>query len=81
MSFVGPRPSSFSSDTYELRHTERLEVTPGITGLWQVSGRSDVDFDERHALDVAYIESQSFWLDLVILVRTVGVVFSRRGAY
>ena len=81
MSLVGPRPTSFASDTYELRHTERLEVLPGITGLWQVSGRSDVDFDERLLLDVAYIEHQSLWLDCTILMRTALVLISRRGAY
>lgn len=80
MSFVGPRPTSFSSETYELWHTERLEVLPGITGLWQISGRAEVDFDERLALDVAYIERQSFWFDLSILLRTVSVLFTRRGA-
>ena len=47
MSLVGPRPTSFAASTYDLWHTERLEVVPGITGLWQVSGRSDVDFDDR----------------------------------
>ena len=81
MSLVGPRPTSFHSDTYELRHCERLEVPPGITGLWQVSGRSDVDFEERSRLDRIYIEPRGIWLDLKILARTVGVVFSRKGAY
>jgi lipopolysaccharide/colanic/teichoic acid biosynthesis glycosyltransferase len=81
MSWVGPRPTSFSADTYQLWHTERLEVMPGLTGLWQVEGRSDVDFDERLKLDVRYIEQQSLWLDLWILARTVSVVFSSRGAY
>lgn len=81
MSLVGPRPTSFHSDTYELRHCERLEVPPGITGLWQVSGRSDVDFEERSRLDRIYIEQRGIWLDLKILARTVGVVFSRKGAY
>jgi lipopolysaccharide/colanic/teichoic acid biosynthesis glycosyltransferase len=81
MSFVGPRPTSFAAETYPLTHTERLEVLPGITGLWQISGRSDVDFDERLALDVAYIQQQSFWLDCSILFGTVFALFSRRGAY
>lgn len=80
MSLVGPRPTSFSVNTYELWHTERLEVAPGITGLWQVSGRSDIDFDERLKLDIQYIEQQSTWVDICILVRTIVVVFSRRGA-
>lgn len=56
MSLVGPRPTSFDVSTYSLRHTERLEVLPGITGLWQISGRSDIDFDQRLLLDIEYIE-------------------------
>ena len=81
MSLVGPRPTSFDMSTYSLWHTERLEVLPGITGLWQVSGRSDLDFDERVRLDIEYIEKQSLWLDIKILIRTVMVVFTQRGAY
>ena len=81
MSLVGPRPTSFDASTYALWQTERLEVQPGITGLWQVSGRSDLDFDQRLRLDVEYIEQQSLWLDLQILLRTVAVVFHQRGAY
>jgi len=81
MSLVGPRPTSFSATTYALWHTERLEVLPGITGLWQVSGRSELGFDERLRLDIEYIERQSLWLDLVILARTVTAVFAGRGAY
>lgn len=81
MSLVGPRPTSFDVSTYSLWHTERLEVLPGITGLWQISGRSDVDFNERLRLDIEYIENQSFLLDLKILFLTVLIVFNRRGAY
>ncbi len=81
MSLVGPRPTSFDASTYSLWHTERLEVLPGITGLWQVSGRSDVDFDERVRLDIEYVHNRSLLLDLKILVRTVGAVFGQRGAY
>lgn len=80
MSLVGPRPTSFAADTYSLWHTERLEVVPGITGLWQISGRSNVDFDERVRLDVAYIENRSFWYDLKILARTAGAILGQRGA-
>jgi len=80
MSLVGPRPTSFDVSTYSLWHTERLEVQPGITGLWQVSGRADVDFDERIRLDVEYIENRSLWLDIQILFKTVAVVFTSRGA-
>jgi lipopolysaccharide/colanic/teichoic acid biosynthesis glycosyltransferase len=80
MSLVGPRPTSFSADTYRLWHTARLEVQPGITGLWQVSGRNELDFDERLRLDIAYIRNRSLRMDLEILARTVGAVISRRGA-
>jgi lipopolysaccharide/colanic/teichoic acid biosynthesis glycosyltransferase len=81
MSWVGPRPTSFAADTYSLCHTERLEVQPGVTGLWQVSGRSDVDFDERLRMDVEYIERRSFSYDLLIIWRTFAVVLGKRGAY
>ena len=81
MSLVGPRPTSFDASTYDLWHTERLEVTPGITGLWQVSGRSDVDFDDRVRLDIEYLERRSLWFDLVILFRTVAALVEQRGAY
>lgn len=80
MSLVGPRPTSFAPSTYALWQTERLEVLPGITGLWQVSGRSDVDFDQRLRMDIEYIAHRSVWLDLCILLRTPMVVFSQRGA-
>lgn len=81
MSLVGPRPTSFDSSTYSLWHTERLEVLPGITGLWQVMGRSDIDFDERLRLDIEYIKRQTFWFDLSIIFRTVLCVITQRGAY
>lgn len=81
MSLVGPRPTSFGSDTYELWHTERLDVIPGMTGLWQIEGRGCLEFDERLRLDIAYIERASLWLDIVILFRTVVAVFQRRGAH
>jgi lipopolysaccharide/colanic/teichoic acid biosynthesis glycosyltransferase len=81
MSLVGPRPTSFDVSTYSLWHTERLEVLPGITGLWQVGGRSDVDFDERLRLDIEYIERQNLWLDIQILFHTVAAIFTQRGAY
>lgn len=80
MSLVGPRPTSFSASTYSLWHTERLEVKPGLTGLWQVSGRHEIDFDDRLRLDIAYIRNRSLRLDLLILLRTVGAVLGRRGA-
>jgi len=81
MSLVGPRPTSFDVSTYDLWHTERLEVTPGITGLWQISGRSDLEFDQRLRLDIEYIETRSIGLDIKILLKTVGAVVRPRGAY
>jgi len=81
MSLVGPRPTSFVAESYDLWQTERLEVMPGITGLWQISGRSDVDFDERSRLDIKYLENQSFFYDIRILLLTVAAIMSKRGAY
>lgn len=81
MSLVGPRPTSFSANTYEMWHTERLEVPPGITGLWQVSGRGGVDFDERLRLDIEYIRKRSFWFDIKLILRTVTAVAKSRGAW
>ena len=81
MSLVGPRPTSFRAETYQTWQTARLRVLPGITGLWQVSGRSDVDFDQRARLDIRYIANRSIWLDLVLLSRTFGAVLRRKGAY
>ena len=80
MSLVGPRPTSFCSSTYDLWQTERLGVTPGITGLWQVSGRANIDFDDRNRLDIEYIKNQSFWYDIKILFKTFSCVFKRDGA-
>ena len=66
---------------YESHHKRRLSMKPGITGLWQVSGRSDIDdFEEVVKLDVQYIDNWSIWMDIYLLFRTVGVVFDRKGA-
>lgn len=81
MSLVGPRPTSFNSSTYQLWQTERLDVTPGLTGLWQIIGRAETEFDDRLRLDIAYIERQSIWLDIVILIRTFTSVIEGRGAH
>ncbi len=81
MSLVGPRPTSFTAQTYKMWHTERLEVLPGITGLWQVSGRSDVDFDDRLRLDIEYIQRRSIWYDITLLFRTITAVLLPKGAY
>ena len=79
MSFVGPRPTSFAPSTWDLWHTCRLEVRPGLTGLWQVRGRGTTTFDERLRLDVEYINSMSIWTDLKILALTLGSVVRRAG--
>jgi exopolysaccharide biosynthesis polyprenyl glycosylphosphotransferase len=82
MSLVGPRP--LPERDYLLLddlHRKRYLVLPGMTGLWQVSGRSDLSFDELVRLDFYYIETWSIWLDLVILARTVPAVLFKRGAY
>ena len=81
MSFVGPRPTSFGPETYQAWHTERLDVVPGITGLHQVKGRSDIEFDERVRLDIEYVRTRSFARDLQILWMTVPAVLGKRGAY
>lgn len=80
MSLVGPRPTSFSADTYSPHHLERLAVKPGLTGLWQIIGRASMEFDERVALDVAYIERRCLLFDIKILFFTVFAVLQQKGA-
>jgi lipopolysaccharide/colanic/teichoic acid biosynthesis glycosyltransferase len=81
MSLVGPRPTSFSTEVYALWQTERLDVQPGMTGLWQIVGRGSEDFAKRVRLDIAYIEHRCLWLDVKILVYTLPMVLLQRGAY
>jgi lipopolysaccharide/colanic/teichoic acid biosynthesis glycosyltransferase len=81
MSLVGPRPTSFDASTYKLWQTERLDVMPGLTGLWQIYGRAQTEFDDRLRLDIAYIEHRCMALDIALLFRTVGAVFEGRGAH
>jgi exopolysaccharide biosynthesis polyprenyl glycosylphosphotransferase len=82
MSLVGPRPPVPSEvEEYHPWQRRRLEAPPGITGLWQVSGRSDLPFDEMVMLDIYYIENWSLVLDFGILLRTIPAVISGRGAY
>lgn len=82
MSLVGPRPPLPQEvSTYSLEERARLDTVPGLTGIWQVSGRSDIPFDRQVKLDVQYIQSQSFWLDVKILVKTIPAVILGRGAY
>jgi exopolysaccharide biosynthesis polyprenyl glycosylphosphotransferase len=81
MSVVGPRPPLASEvREYKLSHLRRLDVTPGVTGLWQVQGRQDPSFDSYISLDVTYIENWSIWLDMKIIMRTIAVVFSGTGS-
>jgi exopolysaccharide biosynthesis polyprenyl glycosylphosphotransferase len=81
MSVVGPRPP-FASEVqeYKLSHLRRLDVMPGITGLWQVQARQDPSFDSYISLDVAYIENWNIWLDFKIIMRTIGVMLSGTGS-
>ncbi len=82
MSLVGPRPVTRGELThYGDNVSYYKQVLPGITGLWQVSGRSEADYPTRVALDVWYVRNWSLWTDVVILLKTVGVVLKRRGAY
>jgi exopolysaccharide biosynthesis polyprenyl glycosylphosphotransferase len=82
MSLVGPRPPTPDEVAlYHPWHKKRLNVPPGITGLWQVSGRSELTFDEMVLLDLYYIEHWSPWLDFMILLRTIPKVLVSEGAY
>jgi exopolysaccharide biosynthesis polyprenyl glycosylphosphotransferase len=82
MSLVGPRPPlPLEVDRYTLMQSRRLRVRPGMTGLWQVSGRSDLSWTESIRLDLYYVDNWSMIQDIVILARTVGAVLSSRGAY
>jgi exopolysaccharide biosynthesis polyprenyl glycosylphosphotransferase len=82
MSLVGPRPLPMRDfDRLEEWHKKRYLVLPGITGLWQVAGRAELDFDDLVRLDFLYLERWSILLDLTILLRTIPAVLSRRGAF
>jgi len=82
MSLVGPRPPlPYEAEKYQSWHFRRvLQVRPGITGLWQVEGRSTTSFDDMVRLDLRYIRNWSLWLDLKILLKTIKVVLRRDGA-
>ena len=81
MSMVGPRPPIASEvKRYDLSHLRRLDVLPGMTGLWQVQARQDPSFDSYISLDTAYIQNWSIWLDLKILIRTLSVVAGGTGS-
>jgi exopolysaccharide biosynthesis polyprenyl glycosylphosphotransferase len=82
MSLVGPRPPMVEEvEHYSSWQRRRLHIKPGLTGLWQVSGRSDIPFDEWVRLDLTYIENWSIWLDITILLKTVWIVLKGKGAY
>lgn len=82
MSLVGPRPIiKMEMERYGKYINDYLMVKPGITGMWQVSGRSDIDYNERVLLDSWYVRNWSVWIDIVMLFKTIKVVFFRKGAY
>jgi len=82
MSIVGPRPPLPAEvEKYQPWHRRRLEVKPGITCLWQISGRSEIGFDEWMRLDMEYLKTRSFQTDLLIFLKTIPAVIQRRGAY
>ena len=82
MSLVGPRPPLPSEvRTYSLEERKRLNITPGITCIWQVSGRSELPFSKQIALDKEYIASRSAWKDFLILLKTVPAILTGKGAW
>jgi lipopolysaccharide/colanic/teichoic acid biosynthesis glycosyltransferase len=81
LSLVGPRPTSLMRDQYTRWQTERFEVMPGLTGLWQIAGRDDPSFDTRGRLDIAYATRRCLRLDIEILLRTIPSVIFARGAW
>lgn len=81
MSIVGPRPvPEYEVAEYEPEHYERLQVLPGLTGLWQVEGRGNVSFEEMMELDIKYVRTRSIWQDIKIIVLTIPAVLLGRGA-
>jgi len=81
MSLVGPRPPlPYEVDVYEQWHRRRLEVLPGITGLWQVTARNQVSFDEMVRLDIEYIDNYSMWMDVKIILQTPWAIVNGNGA-
>ena len=82
MSFIGPRPVTEGElIKYGTQADYILSVTPGLSGMWQTSGRSDTEYEERITLDTYYIQNWSVWLDIWLIIKTVWVVFKRKGAY
>ncbi len=81
MSIIGPRPTNFGPDRYDIWQTERFDVLPGVTGLWQVLGRGNTQFDDKLRLDIIYVKKRSIKLDMHILLRTIPVVLTGQGSY
>ena len=82
MSLVGPRPIiAEEMERFGDAARDYMMVSPGMTGLWQVSGRSDIDYQERVLMESWYVRNWSLWLDISLLFRTVGIVLNRKGAY
>ena len=82
MSFVGPRPVTKDElEKYGENANYILTVTPGLSGMWQISGRSDTGYEERINLDSYYIQNWSIWLDMWIIIKTIWVVLRGKGAY
>ena len=82
MSFVGPRPVTESElDRYGKYSQFILSVQPGLSGMWQISGRSDTGYEERITLDTYYIQNWSVWIDIWIIIKTFWVVIKGKGAY
>ena len=83
MSLVGTRPPTLDEVAkYKKGQWRRISIKPGITGMWQVSGRNNIDdFDKIVELDLKYIDNWTIWLDIKILFKTIGVIFSKDGAY
>jgi lipopolysaccharide/colanic/teichoic acid biosynthesis glycosyltransferase len=82
MSVVGPRPQIVEEVSFYDSHSKRrLMVLPGLTGLWQISGRADLDFEDMINLDLYYLENWTLGMDLKIILKTVFAVFSKKGAY
>ncbi len=79
MSMVGPRPTSFGTDVYRIWQTERLDVIPGITGVWQITTRNKSEFNERLISDIAYVQHRCLALDVEIFFRTVFDIFKVKG--
>jgi lipopolysaccharide/colanic/teichoic acid biosynthesis glycosyltransferase len=83
MSLVGTRPPTLDEvEKYRNSHYRRISIKPGITGLWQISGRSEInDFDDVVKLDTHYIDNWSMWLDIKIIFKTITAIFNKKGAY